>query len=395
MIQSGSFLSGQHSRISSCKDTRAEYRSCLALRHTKGIGPRTWKGLLEKYGSAATAVENVKAWKGDGLATRSQMQAFEQGTWHDEAAGEEESVCKAGLSYLLYTHEAYPERLKEIPDPPIILYTLGDVSLLRRPCLAVVGSRQSMPYARRMTERLCTDLVRAGLTIVSGFAQGVDRIAHMTGCREQGTTVAVLGTGLDIVYPASNRDIWEPVVASGLIVSEFPPKTLPEAKNFPYRNRIISGLSLGVLVVQAAAKSGSLITARLALEQNREVFAVPGPVGSGYEGCHELIQSGAKLVQGIEDILEEVRSLLEDNQGDRLSPVAASHPVGVSLSDIALDEHQRQVVRCLQEHGKLHIDNLTQILGWESNTVSQTLVMLEILKMVEQHAGMIYSLVES
>jgi DNA processing protein len=322
------------------------------------------------------------------------MQAFERETWKDEAASEEEAVSKAGMSYLVYTDEGYPERLKEIPDPPIILYTLGETSLLRRHCLAVVGSRQCMPYAKRMAERLCTDLVRAGLTIVSGFAQGVDRIAHTSCCRQQGTTIAVLGTGLDLVYPASNRDIWEPVLSSGLIVSEFPPRTLPEAKNFPYRNRIISGLSLGVLVVQAAAKSGSLITARLALEQNREVFAVPGPVGDGYEGCHELIQSGAKLVQGVEDILEELRPVLGGDQECHGAPAACHVPGRVSLPVTSLDEPQRQVVLCLQKHGKLHIDSLTQILGWESNTVSQTLVMLEILQMVEQHAGMIYSVIE-
>ena len=369
----------------------AEYRLCLALHHTRGIGPRTWKGLLNHYGSAGAAVDHVASWKGDGLATVAQVRGFEQETWKDAAAREEAEITKAGMAYLVYGQDAYPQRLREIPDPPIILYTLGDISLLRRPCLAVVGSRQCMPYARRMANRLCTDLARAGLTIVSGFAQGVDRIAHETGCREQGSTIAVLGTGLDIVYPASNRDIWEPVAASGLIVSEFPPKTLPEAKNFPYRNRIISGLSLGVLVVQAASRSGSLITARFALEQNREVFAVPGPVGNGYEGCHELIQSGAKLVQGIDDILEELGPM----EGEDQDPVVPDRQSGnAPQSDIPLDDQQRQVVLCLKKHGTLHIDALTQLLGWESNTVSQTLVMLEILERVEQRAGMMYSIIE-
>jgi DNA processing protein len=396
MVQSGRSLSEQDalSRDHGREDVEAEYRWCLAIRHTRGIGPRTWKRLLDRYGSARAAVDQVRAWKEDGLASSAQIRAFEQGTWEAEAAGEERDVCRTGMSYLLYSQAEYPERLKEIPDPPIVLYTLGDISLLNRPCLAVVGSRQCMPYARRMAERLCTDLARCGLTLVSGFAQGVDRIAHVAGCREQGTTIAVLGTGLDLVYPASNRDIWDPVVSSGLIVSEFPPKTLPEAKNFPYRNRIISGLSLGVLVVQAAARSGSLITARLALEQNREVFAVPGPVGDGYEGCHELIQSGAKLVQRVEDILEELRPVLGSEQKGCLVSASGRSPATVCLPDLPLDAQQRQVVLCLKDHGKLHIDSLTQILGWESNTVSQTLVMLEILRLVEQHAGMIYSLAE-
>ncbi|GAU09738.1 DNA-processing protein DprA [Desulfoplanes formicivorans] len=370
----------------------AEYRSCLAIRHTRGIGPRTWKGLLDHYGSACAAVEHVQAWKDEGLATLAQMQAFERETWKNEAACEETQVCQAGMSYVLYTQGAYPERLREIPDPPILLYTLGDIAVLGRPCLAVVGSRQCTSYARRMAARLCSDIARAGLTLVSGFAQGVDRIAHETGCREHGSTIAVLGTGLDIVYPASNRDIWEPVASSGLIVSEFPPKTLPEAKHFPYRNRIISGLSLGVLVVQAAAKSGSLITARCAMEQNREVFAVPGPVGSGYEGCHELIQSGAKLVQEYDDILEELAPLLQGIGQDPRPAPSREEPWESAWPDASLDEQQRQVVCCLKKHGKLHIDALTQLLGWESNKVSQTLVMLEVLGRLEQHPGKLYSL---
>ena len=374
-------LSADASRV------HAEYRSCLALRHTRGIGPRTWKRLLDYYGSACAAVEHVQAWRDKGLATVAQVQAFEGETWKAQAAREEKDVCRAGMSYVLYTQDTYPDRLREIPDPPILLYTLGDISVLQRPCLAVVGSRQCTSYARRMATRLCSDLARAGLTLVSGFAQGVDRIAHETGCREHGSTIAVLGTGLDIVYPASNRDIWEPVASSGVIVTEFAPQTLPEAKHFPYRNRIISGLSLGVLVVQAAAKSGSLITAHCALEHNREVFAVPGPVGSGYEGCHELIQSGAKLVQGYEDILEELAPLL---QGVGYDPRPAPEP---SCTDESLDSQQLQVVRCLEKHGKLHIDALTQLLGWESNTVSQTLVMLEVLGRLEQHPGKFYSLV--
>jgi DNA processing protein len=372
---------------------QAEYRSCLALCHTRGIGPRTWKRLLDHYGSACAAVEHVQEWKNKGLATLAQVQAFEGETWKDQAAREEQEVCRANMSYVLYGQDTYPPLLREIPDPPILLYTLGDISVLQRPCLAVVGSRHCTPYARRMAARLCSDIARAGLTLVSGFAQGVDRIAHETGCREHGSTIAVLGTGLDIVYPASNRDIWEPVASSGLIVSEFAPHTLPEAKHFPYRNRIISGLSLGVLVVQAAAKSGSLITAHCAMEHNREVFAVPGPVGNGYEGCHELIQSGAKLVQKYEDILEELAPLLKGMAQDprpACPPQAGQEP---SCRDASLDDQQRQVVRCLEKHGKLHIDALTQLLGWESNTVSQTLVMLEVLGRLEQHPGKLYSLV--
>ncbi len=368
-----------------------EYQASLALRHTKGIGPRTWKGLLDHYGSAMVAIDHHNVWHKHGMATQAQVQAFAGQGWKAAAKREEAEVAKAGMASMMYSQKAYPERLREIPDPPIILYTLGDVSVMHRPCLAVVGSRQCLPYARRMAYRLCTELSRAGLTLVSGFAQGVDRIAHEVGFREQGASIAVLGTGLDIVYPASNRDIWEPVAASGLFLSEFSPGTLPKANHFPYRNRIISGLSLGVLVVQAARKSGSLITARLALEHNREVFAVPGPVGSGYEGSHVLIQSGAKLVQGLDDILEELEPFLK--QQDRVDDTMIGEPQPSHASQPRLDEHQLQILRCLKEHGTLHIDTLTQLLGWESRKVSQALVMLEILHKVEQRTGMMYSMI--
>ncbi len=377
-----------HVGISDTRVDKTEYRSCLALRHTRGIGPRTWKALLDCYGSARVAANQVGNWIQDGVATRAQVRAFEEKGWKKKAEQEEADCVRAGMRCLMYSEQSYPQRLQEIPDPPILLYALGNISVLSRPCLAVVGSRKCTPYARRMANKLCAGLVRAGFTLVSGFAQGIDRIAHEHGCSDGGSTIAVLGTGLDIVYPASNRDIWEPVASSGLIISEFAPGTLPKAKNFPYRNRIISGLSLGTLVIQAANKSGSLITARLALEQNREVFAVPGPVGREYEGCHALIQSGAKLVQGVDDILEELEFFINAQQEPELPSEKAVSPAP------SLDADQQQLLCCLKEHEALHIDTLTQLMGWESNKVSQTLVMLEILQQVEQHAGMMYSAVQ-
>ncbi|WP_462324549.1 DNA-processing protein DprA [Desulfoplanes sp.] len=378
-------------------DTHAresEFSAGLALRHTKGIGPRTWKRLVDHFGSPLGAVRNRAHWTRDGVASAGQVRSFGEETWAREAVKERDAVHGSGMVYVLYGEEEYPERLGEICDPPIILYCLGNPCLLKRPCLAVVGSRQCTSYAASMAGKLCRELAAAGLTIVSGFAHGVDRIAHETGSREPGSTIAVLGTGLDIIYPAANKDLWEPILGSGLIVSEFAPGTLPEPRHFPYRNRIISGLSLGVLVVQAAAKSGSLITARLALEHNREVFAVPGPVGKGFEGCHELIQTGAKLVQTGEDVLEELRPLLSGGEQELSSGPSFQTPETSVPPDPALDDHQRRVLDCLREHGKLHIDTLTQLLGWETNAVSHTLVMLEILDRVEQHAGKIYSITE-
>ncbi len=377
----------------------AEFLACLALRHTKGVGPRTWKGLVAYFGTAVQAVEHASRWRALKLAGPAQQAAFLSRKWQQEADREYEAVCRAGMRYLLFSEEAYPEHLREIPDPPLLLYVLGDLTLLQRPCLGVVGSRRCSSYAARMAREICTPLALAGLTIVSGFAGGVDRLAHEIGSRTETGSVAVLGTGLDIIYPASNRDIWEPTAASGLIISEFAPQTPPDARNFPHRNRLISGLSLGVLVIQAAVRSGSLITARLAMEQNREVFAVPGPVGAEYGGCHELIQSGAKLVQGADDVLEELEPRLisswpasfghadaEDApDGQNRSPAVAPPP------DPSLTPREHELLNCLRTRGTVHIDTLTQTLGWESNAVSQMLIMLEIRQLVRQHPGMLYS----
>ena len=375
------------------KDRDLEFAACLALKHTKGIGPRTWKQLLTRFGTAVEAVSHVRQWRELKLATSAQETAHRAKAWQAGAEQEQTDVYNLGMQYLLFSDPDYPAHLREIPDPPIILYVRGNLACLHHPCLAVVGSRNVSSYAVRMTRTVSTCLSEAGLCIVSGFACGVDRIAHEVGSRSGGGTVAVLGTGLDIIYPASNRDIWDAVTSSGLIISEFAPHTLPDARNFPRRNRLISGLSLGVLVMQAAARSGSLITARLALEQNREVFAVPGPVGAQYGGCHELIQSGAKLVQGAEDVLEEIQPLLDacwPGLFDRERTPSAAPVVSTPAQDVSPTESQ--ILQCLKKEEKMHIDTLTQQLGWESNTVSQTLIMMEIKQLVRQHAGMMYTL---
>jgi DNA processing protein len=374
-------------------DRERELSACLALKHTKGIGPRTWKQLLVRFGTAVCAVSHARQWRELKLATSSQETSYKGKTWQPEAEKEQGDVHTLGMQYLLFSDPEYPALLREIPDPPIILYVRGDLACLQRPCLAVVGSRNVSSYAVRLTRNVCTRLSQVGLCIVSGFACGVDRIAHEIGSRSGAGTIAVLGTGLDIIYPASNKDIWDGVTSSGLIISEFAPHTLPDARNFPYRNRLISGLSLGVLVMQAAARSGSLITARLALEQNREVFAVPGPVGAAYAGCHELIQSGAKLVQEAGDVLEEIQPLLNaswpelfDSEGSQsLSPV-------VSAPALELSPEERQIMQCLKKETKIHIDTLTQQLGWESKTVSQALIMMEMKHLVRQYPGMMYTL---
>lgn len=203
---------------------------------------------------------------------------------------------------------AYPAALLEIPDPPILLYAQGDMSLLQRPALAIVGSRNATAPGRENAENFAATLGDAGLVIVSGLALGIDAAAHRGALRSRSSTIAVLGTGIDIVYPSRNRELHAAIAESGLLLSEFPLGTPPTAYNFPRRNRIISGLSRGVLVVEAALESGSLITARQAGEQGRDIYAIPGSIHSPLSrGCHTLIRQGAKLVESAQDILEELQ----------------------------------------------------------------------------------------
>jgi DNA processing protein len=254
----------------------------------------------------------------------------------------------------------YPPLLREIPDPPIALFVRGDVTLLSTPAIAVVGTRRPTPYGINATRALTRELARTGLTIVSGLARGIDAAAHDETLLLEGKTVAVLGTGLDVTYPREHGRLTERIATAGCIVTEFPPGTTPHAMNFPVRNRIISGLSLGVVVVEAKERSGSLITARLANDQCREVFAVPGPLFSAASaGPHRLIQNGAKLVHGVTDILEEI--------GLQLAPLQEANKE---------DEHP--LLQQLSFAEGRHIDFLATASGLTTAQLATVLLELEL-----------------
>lgn len=362
-----------------------EFRACLALRHTRGLGPRTWKRLVDAFGSAARAVDAFPAWKG--LVSARVVNEFRQGAWTEKAEQEAAQAVALNVSTLFLSDPSYPEALRHIPDPPLFFYYLGDPSLLERPCVAVVGSRQCSRYGMGMADSIAATLSQAGVCVVSGFAFGIDRAAHLGALREVGSSIAVLGTGIDLIYPSSNADLWSEIAAKGLILTEFAPGTKPEGSNFPHRNRIVSGLSLGVLVVEGALGSGSLITADLALAQNREVFALPGPANlKTYQGCHQLIRQGACLIQDGEDILRELEARLRPFTLPRESAVAAKP------TTLPADPDQRALVRLLGDRERLHIDALTRELSWPSEKVSAALLLLELQGLVEQLPGMYYSL---
>lgn len=284
-----------------------ELNAWLGLSLTPKLGALSYRKLLAALGGPeqiyAASVSTLKLY-----VTVDVAQRIAQGIDMAQIAPTLAWLTQPDNHIVTLADSDYPQRLLEIPDPPPLLYVKGRRDLLNQPGLAIIGSRSTTPQGRLNAENFAHSLADAGLTIISGLALGVDAAAHQGGLQGAAGTVAVVGTGLDIVYPASNKALAHQIVAQGAIVSEFPLGTPSIASNFPRRNRIISGMSLGCLVVEAALKSGSLITARLASEQGREVFAIPGSIHSPVaRGCHYLIKQGAKLVESAQDILDELR----------------------------------------------------------------------------------------
>ena len=372
------------------KERWQEFLACLALRHTPGIGAITWKKLLDHFGSARAAIQNRRQWSEAGLASEGQAASQED---REAVQREADLVWARKDRFVLYTDPDYPERLRAIPGPPVLLYFSGRRELLQSPAVAVVGSRGCSSYGLRQAEKICQELSASGICIVSGLACGIDRQAHLSGLGGTGKSIAVLGTGLDIIYPALNRDIAERLFQEGLIVSEFAPGTKPEGHNFPVRNRIVSGLCLGVVVVQAAIKSGSMVTARLALEQGREVFAVPGPVDQKkFEGCHYLIRQGGVLTQSAQDILVELapqlRAFLAPDTKENSGRNWNHDFVGLSAKEVL-------VVKCLQDGESRHIDSLQRELGWAGHELPAVLLDLELAGRIRCLPGMRYVLLST
>lgn len=284
------------------------------------------------------------------------------------------------------TDPAYPSLLKQISDPPIALFLRGNASLLGNPQLAIVGSRNPSTEGRRNAEEFAAYLARCGLTITSGMALGIDAAGHRGALKAGGTTIAILGTGLDKVYPPSHRELCEEIAVKGLVVSEFPPGTPPLPHNFPRRNRLISGLSVGVLVVEAAQSSGSLITARLASEQGREVFAIPGSIHNPLaRGCHRLIREGAKLVESAGDILEELAPLL------KLEPMRVLEQNQTRTTATAAEDPEYRLLLNSMDYAPTSVDALVERTGLTPDVVSSMLLMLELQGQVEAAPGGHYS----
>jgi len=347
-----------------------------------GVGPVRFQRLLDFFGDAATAWQaSVAGLVAAGIETKiAERIAASRATIILDR--EMEHLHRCHVQVLTWADETYPRRLKEIPAPPPVLYLLGELLPGDEWAVAMVGTRQASIYGREAATRIADGLVRNGITVVSGLARGIDAVAHKTALASGGRTIAVLGCGLDQVYPAEHLKLAAEIREHGALVSDYPLGTRPEAANFPPRNRIISGLSLGVVIVEAALGSGALITADFAVEQNREVFAVPGSILSRLsEGPNRLIQQGAKLVIGVEDILDELK----------LEMVAEKRAVQLALP---ADETEATLMRYLS-HEPAHVDEIGRESGLPIATVSATLTLMELKGIVRQVGGMHYVLRES
>lgn len=282
----------------------------VALNDSKHVSPKLAHRLIQRFASPerifSATREELRATEGITSNALNYISNFPD-TGHQWIIEEMERAKARGISLVPWGSKDYPELLSTIYDPPLLLYVKGSILPDDKTAIALVGARKASAYGLKAANHLASQLAANGITLVSGMARGIDTEIHRTALKNGGRTIAVLGSGLEFIYPPENRDLYNEISKSGAVISEFPLLTPPEPYNFPRRNRIISGLSLGTVVVEAGEKSGSLITARFALDQGREVFAVPGPIGEDRsEGTHRLIQDGAKLVQNVDDILAEL-----------------------------------------------------------------------------------------
>jgi len=367
-------------------------RDWIALNMTPGVGPRVATRLLERFGS----IENVF------LARRSELEALHlkpetiesilKREFHSRAEEEIHKVKELGGDILILDDGSYPMLLREIIDPPIVLYVRGNWrECFELPCIAIIGSRRCSTYGETACSMLSRDLAERGICIVSGLARGIDSVAHKAAIQAKGKTIAVLGTGIDDVYPKENKKLVEQILESGgALVSQFPLTTPPLKDNFPYRNRIISGLSLGVLIVEASERSGSLITARHAIEQNRELFAVPGNITSRNSiGTNYLIKTGAKLVQQWQDVVSElpneIRSMILPTKTEKKEEKQSQ------LIPADLNQIERSIYKILSPDEPVHFDEIIDIVQISVADLSTALLSLEVKGLIRSYPGNFYA----
>lgn len=407
-------------------DDRREFWASLALKYCKGIGARTIARLLGAYGSAYASMANSEKWPRLGINPVC-VQELSSGRWRVGARKEWDKAMALDAMILLWTNPLYPELLRQIPDAPAYLYLSGDPRLLSPASVAIVGSRAASPEGLANAERLGQSLSAAGITVVSGMASGIDSRAHEGALKEVGGSVGVLGAGIDIVYPWSNKRLFSLMREKGLLISEFAPGSPPINYNFPVRNRLISGLSLGVAVVEAAERSGSLVTAKIAIDQNREVFAIPGaPFNNRSKGCQNLIRMGAHSIFGIEDILNNLSGNLESLVSDyrkisaetekraldlssengrssvREFGVSANKPPSESAPEISPETAEKisgmdkseAILRVLRDRESWQADDLAFALNMSAQELNAVLIIMEIQGKIKRLNGASYAAID-
>ena len=352
----------------------------LALHLVPGIGPRIFANLCQAFGSPANLLRiSPRQWlevPGVGVEL---VRAIEHPDLLRRAHAEWDACRERGIAIVDANDAAFPPLLREIFDPPILLYAAGELPVTDTACVAIVGTRRASHYGRQQAERLAIDLVHAGVTVVSGLARGIDAAAHRATLEAGGCTLGVLAGGLAEIYPHEHFDLANAISHQGGMIAEMPLHTSPRRGHFPRRNRIISGISLGVVVVEAASRSGALVTARHALEQNREVFAVPGHVDHPEShGCHQLIRDGAKLVTCVDDVLEELPSLQEWHR-----PVRKSVSFTVMQQ---LEPHEREVLEAIGP-SPTSIESLAEICSGDVPRILAALSILEMRQLITRQGG--------
>jgi len=359
-----------------------EIEHWLALNMLPGIGASRCQKLLRHFGSPQAILEadlnELQHVSGIGEYTAKQIVKF-----RDKLDIEKEisKIEKQKVSIVTFSDDNYPSNLKSIFDPPIVLYVKGKLLPEDRIAIAMVGTRRPTTYGKMVAEMLSKELGKKEITVVSGLARGIDTCAHKGSLSCGGRTVAVLGCGIDICYPPENRALFDEIGERGAVVSEFSMGTRPEKTNFPVRNRVISGLSLGVVIVEAGSRSGALITAECALEQGREVFAVPGNIFNlETKGTHSLIKQGAKLVEKCDDIIEEISCLRE---------VVPASPAIMSAAEVKLSQEEEKVYNLLSFE-PIHIDFISKESGLPINRISTVLMNLEMKGRIKEVAGKMF-----
>jgi DNA processing protein len=372
-------------------DTAETVLPWLRLRSVPGVGNLIFRRLVERFGEPQQVFQAAdQDLRGvEGLTPRLVAGIRQQAKENSFSDREMENARRMGCHIVTQKDARYPALLLQIPDPPPYLYVYGETAAFPV-CVAMVGSRHATSYGLSITRRLSNDLARQGITVVSGLARGIDTAAHEGALQGGGTTVAVLGSGLATIYPPENKALGRRIAAQGAVVSEFPLEAGPDPHHFPQRNRIISGMCLGTVVVEATQRSGSLITARLALEQNREIFAVPGSVNSFKSmGTHTLIKEGAKLVTHVGDILEELPPLA--------GPVPLA-PIGNPAADppaapAALSGEERIVFEALSPY-PIHVDELIRQVKMDPGRMAGILLTLELQGLARQDPGKLFRLTD-